>query len=65
MNQLLLDDILQQIKQEIEIDAQGRGKASIRATAKLAGVSSMEKLFCKKQRAVIKLFNNYVGFRPF
>ncbi|NJO64838.1 MAG: hypothetical protein HC836_43925 [Richelia sp. RM2_1_2] len=37
MTQLLLDDILQQIKQEIEIDAQGRGKASIRATAFLSG----------------------------
>jgi hypothetical protein len=29
--------LLSQIKQEIEIDAQGRGKASIRATARLAG----------------------------
>lgn len=36
MTQLLLDDILQQIKQEIEIDAQGGGKATIRATAKIS-----------------------------
>ncbi|MEO0935424.1 MAG: hypothetical protein AAFY21_17305 [Cyanobacteria bacterium J06641_2] len=41
MTQFHLNDILQQIEQEIEIDAQGRGKASIRATARLAGVSDM------------------------
>ena len=41
MTQFDLNNILQQIEQEIEIDAQGRGKASIRATARLAGVSDM------------------------
>ncbi len=41
MAQFDLNNILQQIEQEIEIDAQGRGKASIRATARLAGVSDM------------------------
>ncbi|MGD1872960.1 MAG: hypothetical protein ACFB02_07890 [Mastigocoleus sp.] len=41
MSQLLLNSVLQQIEQEIEIDAQGRGKASIRATARLAGVTDM------------------------
>jgi hypothetical protein len=34
----MLDTILVQIKEEIEIDANGKGKASIRATARLAGV---------------------------
>ena len=41
MTQLMKNDVLQQIEQEIEIDAQGRGKASIRATSRLAGVSDM------------------------
>lgn len=35
---MMLDTILVQIKEEIEIDANGKGKASIRATARLAGV---------------------------
>ncbi|NEO74645.1 hypothetical protein, partial [Moorena sp. SIO3H5] len=41
MTQLLISDVVNQIQQEIEIDIQGRGKASIRATARLAGVSDM------------------------
>lgn len=31
-------DVLEQIKSEIEIDFGGKGKASVRATARLAGV---------------------------
>jgi hypothetical protein len=38
MSQLLLENIVGQIQQEIEIDDFGRGKASIRATSRLAGV---------------------------
>lgn len=38
MAQLSLADVVERIKSEIEVDAQGRGKASIRATARLAGV---------------------------
>jgi hypothetical protein len=38
MSQLLLENVVEQIQQEIEIDDFGRGKASIRATARLAGV---------------------------
>ena len=38
MTHMMLDTILVQIKEEIEIDANGKGKASIRATARLAGV---------------------------
>lgn len=38
MAQLSLADVIKQIKSEIEVDVQGRGKASIRATARLAGV---------------------------
>jgi hypothetical protein len=38
MTQKSLDDVIKQILSEIEIDAQGKGKGSIRATARLAGV---------------------------
>lgn len=38
MSQLLLENVTEQIQQEIEIDDFGRGKASIRATSRLAGV---------------------------
>ena len=63
MNQLLFDDILQQIKQEIEIDAQGRGKASIRATARLAGVSdtALRKAFNSANLETSKLAIKLMG----
>ncbi len=38
MNQLVINDVINQVQQEIEIDNFGKGKASIRATARLAGV---------------------------
>ncbi|MGB3761454.1 MAG: hypothetical protein WBA07_34590 [Rivularia sp. (in: cyanobacteria)] len=38
MTHMMLDSVLEQIKEEIKIDANGKGKASIRATARLAGV---------------------------
>jgi hypothetical protein len=41
MTQLVINDVVNQIQQEIQIDIQGHGKASIRATARLAGVSDM------------------------
>jgi hypothetical protein len=49
MTQLALNNVVNQIQQEIEIDAQGRGKASIRATARLADVSHV---------ALIKAFDS-------
>lgn len=41
MSSIEITQIVDQIKQEIEVDVDGRGKASIRATARLAGVSDM------------------------
>jgi hypothetical protein len=38
MNHLVINDVVNQIRQEIDVDIQGRGKASIRATARLAGI---------------------------
>ena len=38
MSNIELENVIQQIKSEIEIDALGRGKATIRATARLAGI---------------------------
>ena len=38
MAQLEIADVVEQIREEIEVDTQGKGKASIRATARLAGV---------------------------
>ncbi|MCC5668270.1 hypothetical protein LC653_31530 [Nostoc sp. CHAB 5784] len=38
MSQIEIAEIIEQIKQEIEVDANGHGKASIKATARLAGV---------------------------
>ncbi|WP_193199946.1 hypothetical protein [Nostoc sp. MG11] len=40
MSQIEIAQIIEQIKQEISVDASGRGKASIRATARLAGVDA-------------------------
>lgn len=39
MAQLEITDVIEQIREEIEVDTQGKGKATIRATARLAGVS--------------------------
>jgi hypothetical protein len=39
MPQIEVTQIIEQIKQEIEVDASGKGKASIRATARLANVN--------------------------
>ncbi|MBE9210647.1 hypothetical protein IQ244_29920, partial [Nostoc sp. LEGE 06077] len=41
MSQIEIAQIIEQIKQEISVDPNGQGKASIRATARLAGVSDM------------------------
>ncbi|AUB43374.1 DNA-damage-inducible protein D (plasmid) [Nostoc flagelliforme CCNUN1] len=38
MSQIEISQIIEQIKEEIEVDANGQAKASIRATARLAGV---------------------------
>ncbi|MBD2302834.1 hypothetical protein [Nostoc sp. FACHB-190] len=40
MSQIEVAQIIEQIKQEITVDASGKAKASIRATARLAGVSA-------------------------
>lgn len=39
MTQLSLADVVEQIKSEIEVDSRGKGKASVRAAARLADVS--------------------------
>ncbi|MEH1855028.1 MAG: hypothetical protein V7L11_25925 [Nostoc sp.] len=41
MSQIEIAEIIEQIKQEIEVDAHGQAKASLRATARLAGVSAV------------------------
>ncbi|BBD63204.1 hypothetical protein NIES2109_60540 (plasmid) [Nostoc sp. HK-01] len=41
MSQIEIAQIIEQIKQEISVDSNGQGKTSIRATARLAGVSDM------------------------
>jgi hypothetical protein len=38
MSQIEITQVIEQIREEIEVDELGRGKASIRATARLAGV---------------------------
>jgi hypothetical protein len=38
MSQIEIAEIIEQISQEIEVDASGKAKASVRATARLAGV---------------------------
>lgn len=38
MSQIEITQIIEQIKEEIEVDASGKAKASVRATARLAGV---------------------------
>ncbi|MCC5618870.1 hypothetical protein LC605_28060 [Nostoc sp. CHAB 5836] len=40
MSQIQITEIIEQISQEIEVDANGQAKASVRATARLAGVSA-------------------------
>jgi hypothetical protein len=39
MSQIEIVEIIEQIKQEIQIDANGQGKASVRAAARLANVN--------------------------
>jgi hypothetical protein len=41
MSQIEIVEIIEQIKQEIEVDANGQAKATLRATARLAGVSAV------------------------
>jgi hypothetical protein len=41
MAQAVLAGVVEQIQSEIEVDAQGKGKASVRATSRLAGVSDV------------------------
>jgi hypothetical protein len=41
MSQIEIVEIIEQIKQEIEVDTNGQAKASLRATARLAGVSAV------------------------
>ncbi|BAY42101.1 hypothetical protein NIES2111_64970 (plasmid) [Nostoc sp. NIES-2111] len=38
MSQIEIAQIIEQIKEEIEVDVSGKAKASVRATARLAGV---------------------------
>ncbi|MBE8992484.1 hypothetical protein [Nostoc sp. LEGE 12450] len=38
MSAIQIAEIIEQISQEIEVDANGQAKASVRATARLAGV---------------------------
>jgi hypothetical protein len=38
MSQIEITQVIEQIQEEIEVDELGRGKASVRATARLAGV---------------------------
>ncbi|QLE53588.1 hypothetical protein FD724_37635 (plasmid) [Nostoc sp. C057] len=40
MSQIEIAQIIDQIKQEITVDSNGQGKASLRATARLAGVDA-------------------------
>lgn len=44
MSQIEIAQILEQINEEIEVDTLGNGKASIRATTRLAGVSDIWQL---------------------
>ncbi|MBD6621038.1 hypothetical protein FNW02_36275 [Komarekiella sp. 'clone 1'] len=39
MSKIEISQVIEQIKEEIEVDASGKGKASMKATARLAGVS--------------------------
>jgi hypothetical protein len=69
MSLLVIAQIIEQIKQEIEVDASGRGKASIRATARLANVNDAGLLRSLKTAADIsrsKLVEKLVrkGFDP-
>lgn len=41
MSAIEIAEIIEQISQEIQVDSNGHGKASIKATARLAGVSDM------------------------
>jgi hypothetical protein len=41
MSQIQIAEIIEQISQEIEVDSNGHSFASVRATARLAGVSAV------------------------
>ena len=56
MSQIEVNQIIEQIKQEIEVDASGKGKASIRATARLANVNDAGLLRSLKTAALEKWF---------
>jgi hypothetical protein len=68
MSQIQIAEIIEQIKQEIEVDANGQGKASIRAAARLAGVdekairSSLDGAELKPSKLAIILIEH--GFHP-
>lgn len=69
MTQIELSRVLEQIGSEIEIDSQGRGKASIRATARLAGVddeSIRKALVSAAEQKPVKLAETLInyGFDP-
>ncbi|YAF99003.1 MAG: hypothetical protein AB3A66_28825 (plasmid) [Nodularia sp. CChRGM 3473] len=49
MSQIEITQVIEQIKEEIEVDEFGRGKASMKATARLAGVSD---------RAILKVLGS-------
>jgi hypothetical protein len=49
MSQIEIAQVIEQIKEEIEVDASGKGKASMKATARLAGVSD---------RAILKVLES-------
>ncbi|MBC1221433.1 hypothetical protein GNF10_24120 [Nostoc sp. UCD121] len=68
MSQIEIVEIIEQIKQEIQVNANGQGKASVRAAARLAGVdekairSSLDSAELKPSRLAIILAEH--GFHP-
>ncbi len=63
MSQFPLENIVEQIHQEIEIDDFGRGKASIRATSRLAGVDdkSLRAAFLSAEQSPSPLATKLIG----
>lgn len=53
MSQIEIAQIIEQIKQEITVDPSGQGRASIRATARLAGVEVGAKTALEEREATI------------
>ncbi|MBD2471414.1 hypothetical protein [Nostoc sp. FACHB-145] len=68
MSQIEITQIIEQIKQEISVDASGNAKASIRATARLAGVDekairhTLENAEQKPSKLAVMLMEQ--GFQP-